>query len=112
MNCAGLEGQIKGGGGGGEFATRVMEDAINNESREKKLEIGRSAAASRRPSTDHHRRGRPQRASSAPEILHECRLQSGVQQYEDTSRSRGEVVQAFTMAGGGLFIIISIDGYS
>ena len=37
MNCAVLEGQIKEGGG--EFATRVMEDAINNKSREKKLEI-------------------------------------------------------------------------
>ena len=40
MNCTGLEGQIKEGeAGGGEFATRVMEDAINNESRERKLEI-------------------------------------------------------------------------
>ena len=53
-----------------------------------------------------------------PEILHECRLPSGVQQYEDTSRSREEeVVQRDGIhdggrAGGGLFIIISIDGYS
>ena len=37
---------------GGEFATRVMEDAINNENREKKLEIGGGAAERER---DRHR---------------------------------------------------------
>ena len=94
MNCAGLEGQIKGGG---EFATRVMEDAINNESREKKLEIGRrSAAASRRPSTDHHRRGRPRLRKYSMNA--DCQV---VQQYEDTSRRREEVVPRDGIHNGG-----------
>ena len=58
MNCTGLEGQIKererAREGCGEFATRVMEDAINNESREKKSEIGGERDRTRSPSPQQH----------------------------------------------------------